>query len=93
MLVMLGHIGLAQILAQPKVQLTDREASAYTESLVEFGRWHLPAFDARGKRGSEIGLIMTVGGIYLLKAIEIIADKKNAAHGEGGIAAEPAQAA
>lgn len=85
---MFGHLGVAQLLSAPEIALTDAEAEAYTASVTEFLRWHAPSLQFTGKRGSEIGLAITLGMIYIPKGMAIMARKRRVATVAPGAAME-----
>lgn len=76
MLLTFGHLAVASLVAMPEVALEPAEAEAYTDAVAEFARWHLPSFESGGKRGSEIGLVITMAMIYIPKTISIVQRRK-----------------
>lgn len=80
-LLVFAHIGVAQLMAQPEIALSDAEADAYTKATAEFARWHMPSLQLGGKRGSEIALGVTLAMIYVPKALAIQARKRGIASG------------
>lgn len=76
-LLMLGHIALAGVMQLPELKLSEPECDAYAQATAEFLRWHVPGISlGGGKRASELGLILTLGMIYVPKALAIVDRKR-----------------
>ena len=79
MLLQFGHMAVSQLMAEPDIALSDAEARAYSKAVSEFMRWHVPAFEPNGKRGSEWNLALVMGTIYIPKALTIVGRRRRQA--------------